>query len=199
MLAEKLKQYEQAVRAFTAAMDGRKPSFAALLARGRSYQAAGSVQQAVDDFTRAIGLCPSCPDAYLDRAEACQSAGSEKRALADLRRAVELAPQLEEAHRRLAWLLATSPNDACRNGTEALEQVRVACALAGTDDGRLLDTLAAAHAEAGDFAQACQAAEQALSLLPEEDRDGCRARLETYRREEPYRRPESVHSEMKSA
>jgi predicted Zn-dependent protease len=65
---------------------------------------------------------------------------------------------------RLAWLLATIPEDSLRDGAEAL---RIATALnqaASFNDAILLDTLAAAHAEVGAFDEALKASRKAVAL-----------------------------------
>jgi tetratricopeptide (TPR) repeat protein len=64
----------------------------------------------------------------------------------------------------LAWLLATYPDSKSRDGTEAVSLAERACALTGRRIPALLDTLAVAYAEAGDFARAISTIEEALNL-----------------------------------
>jgi len=63
-----------------------------------------------------------------------------------------------------ATLLATSQDDAVRNGKEAVIAARRACELSGYRDGAALAVLAAAHAEAGDYAEAARTGRQALQI-----------------------------------
>jgi len=63
----------------------------------------------------------------------------------------------------LAWLLATYPDSNSRDGTEAVRLAERACDVTQRKIPALLDTLAAAYAEAGDFPQAISAAEEALN------------------------------------
>lgn len=92
----------------------------------------------------------------------------------------------------LAHLRATCPEDAWRNGAEAVEKASRAVAL---EDGRnpfALDTLAAAYAEAGRFAEAVSTAQRAIGLLerspvPPEVIADCRQRLALYTAGQPYR------------
>jgi hypothetical protein len=51
----------------------------------------------------------------------------------------------------------------------------------------LLDTLAAASAEAGDFANAVKWQKQALQLIDKMDRGDYQSRLELYKAHKPYR------------
>ncbi len=64
----------------------------------------------------------------------------------------------------LAWVLATAPDDAVRNGREALDLAQRRGELAGASDPAFLDTLAAAYAEAGSFSEAAKTASQAVDL-----------------------------------
>ncbi len=54
----------------------------------------------------------------------------------------------------LAWLLATCPKPDVRDGAKAVEFALRACALDGWTSGAIIDTLAAAYAEMGNFADA---------------------------------------------
>jgi hypothetical protein len=64
----------------------------------------------------------------------------------------------------LAWLLATYPDSQTRDGTEAVRLADRACALTERRIPALLDTLAAAYAEAGDFPRAISVADEAFNL-----------------------------------
>ena len=55
-------------------------------------------------------------------------------------------------------------------------------------------TLAAAHAEAGQFDQAVRWQEKAIPLAPEAQRDVLRRRLELYQQGKPYREPPNEKS-----
>lgn len=91
----------------------------------------------------------------------------------------------------LAWLLATSPDAALRDGGRALELAQDMCRRISPTPAALLDTLAAAQAEAGDFAAASATLEKALAD-PAAQADAAlaeqlRGRLALYRQSQPYR------------
>ncbi len=64
----------------------------------------------------------------------------------------------------LADILATHPDPALRNGSEAVELASTACLLTGQQNPVYLATLAEAHAEAGNLAEARATAERAIEL-----------------------------------
>jgi len=68
-----------------------------------------------------------------------------------------------EVRNNLAWLLATCPDANLRNGTEAVQLAEAVCHVAGNKP-LFLDTLAAAYAEAGRFAEATKAIQKAIAL-----------------------------------
>ena len=63
-----------------------------------------------------------------------------------------------------AWLRATCPNVSFRNGQQAVKDAKAACSIMVWKDEGMIDTLAAAYAETGDFNSAVQYAAQALAV-----------------------------------
>jgi Tfp pilus assembly protein PilF len=80
------------------------------------------------------------------------------------RKAVALRPNWVEVLNNLAWHLATQPNRELRNGSEALELAQRAVELTGQKDPEVLDTLAAAYAELGQYHQAAETVRRAMVL-----------------------------------
>src|SRR5215469_9024006 len=72
------------------------------------------------------------------------------------------APDSPRLLDELAWLLATHPDSKFRDGARAIALAERACALTERRAPIMLDTLAAAYAEAGDFPRAITAGEEAL-------------------------------------
>ncbi|MFC1766021.1 tetratricopeptide repeat protein [Planctomycetota bacterium] len=78
---------------------------------------------------------------------------------------------------RLAWLLATCPDDEVRDSDKAIEFATKACALTQWKKAEYIDALAAAHAEAGQFTVAIEWQQKAIDSLPQEMHRGVRAGL----------------------
>jgi len=101
--------------------------------------------------------------------------------------AVRLDPRDPLAHSNRAALLATCPEAKYRDGKAALAAATRGCELGGWGHPMLLDPLAAACAEAGDFAAAAAWQEKAIGLVPDGvKKDDYRARLALYRAGKPY-------------
>jgi tetratricopeptide (TPR) repeat protein len=89
-----------------------------------------------------------------------------------------------------AWVLATSPDDNIRNGIEAAALAEKAVQITGRNDPLMLDTLAAAYAAAGHFAEAAHVADEAAQLAQRQGRGeaaAIRAHADQYRRQTPLR------------
>jgi TPR repeat protein len=92
------------------------------------------------------------------------------------------------ALKQAAWLQATSPNPSVRNGTNAVECAQKVVAAAKVKDAGILDTLAAAYAEAGQFEKAISTEKQAISLASREgEQREYETRLKLYQEKKPYR------------
>jgi serine/threonine-protein kinase len=137
--------------------------------------------EAVADFDEVIRRDPNHAAALADRCRALGELSRHAEALADARRAVELRPTDVVLLNQLAWLLATCPEGGVRNGSEALVLATRATELSAWRDPAVLDTLAAAYAECGDFGEAVRWAEAALEWAPEMVRPAIAERLAQFR------------------
>ena len=115
---------------------------------------AGRYDEAIVQLQQAVEITPNDVKAHNNLGMALAGRGRLDEAIAHYRKTLELMPDHANAHNNLARLLATCPTARLRNAAEAIEHARRASQLC---DGRrpdVLDTLAAAYAEAGRFAEA---------------------------------------------
>jgi tetratricopeptide (TPR) repeat protein len=107
-----------------------------------------------------------------------------------LREAVALDPENAYALNGLAWHLATVPEAGRRDGDEAVELAEKALEQAGTRPPALLDTLAAAYAEAGRFAEAVRTEEEALAATKSDyEREHLLLHLNAFKNDEAWIEP----------
>ena len=146
--------------------------------------------QAVALYTEALEMRPDRKNAFVlynYRGYAHTDAQNHSAAVADFDAALRMRPADSSTLNQAAWLRATSREPAARNGKLAVQQATRACELTNWKDSDLIDTLAAAHAEAGDFAQAMEYQKQAIRLAPLADRNNMHKRLALFQQRTPYR------------
>ena len=120
-------------------------------------------EEALPDLQAAIAIRPhfeSCEEAL---AGAYEALGRNSEALAHWRKALAIDSDRVSAMIGAAWLLATARDASLRNGAEAA-QLAESARDAAPDNPEVLDTLAAAYAEEGQFTRASATAERALEL-----------------------------------
>ncbi|MGB6555758.1 MAG: hypothetical protein WBE78_19850, partial [Candidatus Binataceae bacterium] len=152
--------------------------------------AMGDTAGAIKDLDRAIALAPDRLDLYEQRAVAYTKLGEAALATADWRRVLAEPPKTAGEYNDQAWTLATNPLAEVRNGKQAVELATQSCKLSGWKDGEYLDTLAAAYAEQGNFADAILWEKKAIAALaPSQNRlaPEMRDRLALYQAGHPYR------------
>jgi tetratricopeptide (TPR) repeat protein len=152
----------------------------ALQSRGVIYLQLGKFEPAIEDLTRAIELNEDDSRNYSHRGMAKAMLGRFPSAVQDGRRAVELDPDSAAARNTLAWFLATAHDPAVRDGAEAVRHATRACDLGEWQDPGHLDTLAAAHAEAGDFDAAIRVAKQAIEIAEQNEAPGLAAAMRAH-------------------
>jgi Tfp pilus assembly protein PilF len=148
----------------------------------------GKPDEAVDHYGEAIRRDPDYFEPYINLGVLLAQRGDFRGAMAKYQEALRVNPGSAEAYNNLAMILASCPEADFRDGPRAVESATRACELTHWDQPGYIDTLAAAHAEAGDFDAAVKRQVQAISMLGDgPDRDGYRSRLALYRAGKPYR------------
>jgi Tfp pilus assembly protein PilF len=124
----------------------------------------GRLDEGKPFFEKAIRLHPEYPEALNTLASTFDGQGRYAEAVRFYQAALKARPDQVGVLNNLAWLLASCPDAAFRNGPEAVRLASRACELTGYAKPLLVGTLAAAQAEAGDFQAAIATAEQAAAL-----------------------------------
>jgi tetratricopeptide (TPR) repeat protein len=136
---------------------------AAHSALGSALAENGDLVSAAPQLGYVMMLRPEVERAHAQLRQILISLAKKPDGLPRLREIAANAPDSPRMLDELAWLLATYPDSKSRDGTEAVGLAEHACDLTERRIPSLLDTLAAAYAEAGDFPRAIIAAEEALN------------------------------------
>ena len=123
----------------------------------------GRRDEAVIQLREVLQLKPDA-EARSQLATLLYQSGKFGEAVAEYRQSVASKPDQPEALSNLAWLLATSPDSALRNGSDAVRFAEQACRLTGYQRAQMASALAAAYAEAGRFTEAVAATQKAIEL-----------------------------------
>ena len=129
---------------------------------GSALATAGRMPEALIEFEAALRLKPGDADALYNRGNALEIMGKIPDAVYSYAAALKANPEMAPAANALAWILSTSPAAEIRDGKAAVQFAEKACGLTGGENALMLDTLAAAYAESGQFDKAASAAENAL-------------------------------------
>ena len=136
------------------------------------------------------GLTPQIARAHCDLASALAMEGNAAQAAMHYAEAIRGQSDYREALNSLAWIRATSEDPQLRNGSEAVRLAQRACQFTGHREVTALDTLAAAYAEAGRFAEAAQTARQALDLATQQNQpalaESIQAKFRRYEAKKPF-------------
>ena len=146
----------------------RDPTFwPALYVRAQIYSHEGKYDLALKDCNEALRQDRGVVEAALLRANINARLGKYAEALKEFDYLISLHPRNVTLARVLsdrAWFRATCPDASFRNGQQAVKDAKAACSIMVWKDEHMIDTLAVAYAEAGDFNSAVQYVSQALAV-----------------------------------
>lgn len=127
-----------------------------LAANRRPVEAIGLLQEAIS--------IKSDVQFRLQLAPLLAATGNHAAAADEMQKVLEARPDSLEALNNLAWIRATSPDAAIRDGAAAVLLAKEACRISDQKQPVPFATLAAAYAEAGDFTNAVTTAQIAIDL-----------------------------------
>jgi tetratricopeptide (TPR) repeat protein len=138
----------------------------------------GRIGEAIAQWQKALAIRPRDAEAHRNVADALRKQGKLKEAIAEYENALNIAPEDSVVLNNLAWILATCSDASIRDGTRAVTLAVKAAQISGGRNPHSLRTLAAAHAEVGQFAEAAATAEVAKELATTQSKPELAKRLE---------------------
>jgi Tfp pilus assembly protein PilF len=139
----------------------------ALYVSAQIFASQGKYDVALQDCNEALRHERGLVEAALLRANINARLGKYTEAQKEFNYLVSLHPRSATLARVLsdrAWFYSTCPNASFRNGQQAVKDAKAACSIMVWKDEHMIDTLAVAYAEVGDFNSAVQYVSQALAV-----------------------------------
>lgn len=139
----------------------------ALYVRAQIFAGQGKYDAAIQDCNAALHQERGLVEAALLRANINFRLGKYSEAQKEFNHLVSLHPRPVTLARVLsdrAWFYSTCPDATFRNGQQAIKDAKAACSIMVWKDEHMIDTLAVALAETGDFNSAVQYVSQALAV-----------------------------------
>lgn len=155
--------------------------------RGMVWHAKGDYDRALAEYSEALRIDSNFAVAYEAEGTARRAKRDYGKAVDNFARAARIDPGFDLAHNNLAWVLATCPDERFRDANKAVEHATKACELTEFQDAGYLDTLAAAHAAAGQFEEAVQRAKHSLEKATDQQKKPISERLRLYEQRKPFR------------
>jgi tetratricopeptide (TPR) repeat protein len=138
----------------------------------------GRIDQAIAQWRKALAIRPTDAEAHRNVASALRRQGNVQEAIAEYEQALNITPEDGVSLNNLAWILATSSDASMRDGARSVTLAVKAVQSSGGKDPNFVRTLAAARAEAGQFAEAVATAETAKALASTQANPELASRLE---------------------
>jgi tetratricopeptide (TPR) repeat protein len=143
--------FDRAIDYLTSEIRANPGDPARYVTRGSVWSERKEYDRAIADFGEAIRINAEFAVVYTNRSRTWNKKKDYPRAIADFGEAIRLDPKDSTAYNSRAWLRATCPDAGFRDGEEAVADATRAYQLSGGRDVYVIDTLAAAYAECGDF------------------------------------------------
>ena len=166
-MAEAIAEYQNALQ-LNPAFSEAHYNLGAALARH------GQLDAAVAEYREALRINPNYADAHNNLGLVLAQHGQVGEAIIHIQKALEIEPSSLSHQNNLAWMLATAPQPSLRDGPKALELALKANQATGGNNPNILQTLAAAYAQSGQFSDAVKTARRALAI-PQTESNPARA------------------------
>ncbi len=154
----------ESITHYTRALELRADNADALYNLGNALQQKGEIASAADHYERALTIAPEIWEAHLNLGNILSQQGRDREAIGHYEKALALSPRSGKARNNLAWSLATASDASLRDGSRAMKLAQEANDLAKGIDPLVLNTLAAAFAETGQFDRSLETVDRSLEL-----------------------------------
>ena len=185
----RMEMFEPAAEQFEVLLAGHRDDPENLTELGRLRVKLGQPKEAIDLFEESIALKPNV-ELQFELANLLREDRLYGRAIEHYL-AVMSQVSSPTAANNLAWLLATASDETVRDGAEAVRLARHACEATSRKSAKVLGTLAAAHAELGDFDAAMRITREAIERAQEANEleaiTDLQQRLDQYANKQPIR------------
>ncbi|UCG58519.1 MAG: PD40 domain-containing protein [Phycisphaerales bacterium] len=189
-LLEQRHEYARAIEELHRALDEKPDHVESLYLLASCLARLDRETEAIPYARKAVRLAPTGGTVHGLLGALLNSSGRYSEALTHLEAAYAANPGDVSVASNLAWALATSPEETQRNGPRAVELAEWACKATAHKSPPLLDTLATAYAEVGQFERAVRTTLQAIEIVrrnPKASTATLESRLKLYRASMPYR------------
>jgi Flp pilus assembly protein TadD len=151
----------------------------------------GRTDEAIAQWQKALAIRPTDAEVHRNLASALRKEGNITGAIWQYEQALNITSEDSVALNNLAWILATSSDASVRDGARSVTLAVKAVEVSGGKNPNFVRTLAAARAEAGQFAEAVATAERAKALASAQSKSELASRLDEeialYRARVPFR------------
>jgi len=187
---EQRHEYEKAIEEFRIALAEEPNHVESLYLLASCLARLDREQEAIVYARKVAELAPNGPLVHGLLGSLLCANGQYGEALVHLEAALAMNAGDVTIANNLAWLLATCPEAAYRDGPRALRLAQWACKATSHKSPPLLDSLAAAYAEVGQFDEAVKVARQAIETVrtnPKASTETLESRLALYLAGKPCR------------
>ena len=181
-----MEKYERALKDYTRGIE-LAPDQWAFVNRATCWEETGESDKAIADYTEALKLDPKYAYALRWRAERYFEAKRYAESKADYEAAIAAGRTDKSTLGSFSWLLAACPDESVRDGKLALQHATKAAELSEWKEAWIIDNVAAAHAELGDFEKAIEFTKRGLEVATEAERGDLSQHLELYQQNKPVR------------
>lgn len=181
-----VERNQEAIEYFAGAIESDSNFVGAYIQLGITLNALGKKAEALEQFGKVLEINPKDFPANYHSAVALLALGRRAEALTHFQASLKRKPNNGGVHHGISWIMATAPEEELRNGKRAILHARHALVI-NQGNPFMVDGLAAAHAEAGEFAAAVKWQEQAVKMVSGNTKITFEKRLARYQQNLPYR------------